>query len=391
MGNLDLSDESLANWMTKIRHDLHRHPELADHEFDTTRTIKRILTDNNIKVLDYAGKTGVLAEIGTGSGPYVALRADIDALPLDETSGVDYTSETAGVMHACGHDFHTASLLGAALLLKDQEASFNGTIRLLFEPGEERHTGAKEMIKNGALENISAIAGFHNMPNLPVGTLGLKSGKLMASNDNFDVEIKGVGSHAAIPEKSTDPIVTLAQLITALQTIRSRNISPSDSLVLTVGAVSAGHTYNVIPDSASFKGTIRAYSSDDRDLAKKRFYELVDQITQAYNQKAVIGWDKGPGSVDNDEQVTELLKQALQDTVKIVPATMSNADDDFAEYEEVVPGFYGFLGSNGPADLHHSDFVCDDRGLIYGAKFHLTAATAMLQAVNDGKLARRDQ
>lgn len=387
---MDLTDESLTNWMTTIRRDLHRHPELSNREFDTTKTIKDILLQNGIRVLDYPGKTGVIAEIGITKGPTVALRADIDALPLEEKSGVDYASETKGVMHACGHDFHTAALLGAAILLKKQEKLLLGTIRLIFEPGEERHTGAKEMISNGALDKVSAIAGFHNMPSLPVGTLGLKSGKLMASNDNFDVIIEGTGSHAAIPEKSADPIITLAQIISALQTIRSRNISPSESLVLTIGAVQAGHTFNVIPDQAEFKGTIRTYSNENRVLAKQRFYQLVKLITESYNQTADIQWDKGPGSVNNDIKVTDLLNQALSETVKIIPATMSNADDDFAEYQEVVPGFYGFLGSQGPADLHHSDFVCDDRGLIYGAKFHVIAAKTLLQAVNDGQIVRRD-
>lgn len=391
MEKLDLSDEALSNWMTSIQHDLHRHPELSSQEFKTTETIKNILQQHSIKVLDYAGKTGLLAEIGNSDGPTVALRADIDALPLEEKSGVDYTSENKGVMHACGHDFHTAALLGTALLLKKQESSLTGTVRLIFEPGEERHTGAKEMIKNGALDGVSAIAGFHNMPSLPIGTLGLKSGKLMASNDNFDVVIEGTGSHAAMPEKSSDPIITLAQLISALQTIRSRNISPSESLVLTIGAVQAGHTFNVIPDRAEFKGTIRTYSKENRTLAKKRFYELVNLITESYQQQAKIDWDKGPGSVNNDETITVLLNQALINTVKIVPATMSNADDDFAEYQEIVPGFYGFLGSQGPADLHHSDFVCDDRGLIYGAKFHVAAAQTLLKAINDGKIVRRDQ
>ena len=199
---------TLAAWMTTLRHQLHAHPELALQEVATTALIKQTLTELNIRLVDYPGETGVVAEIGHGA-PIIALRADIDALPIQEDNELSFRSTIPGRMHACGHDFHTDALLGGARLLKVHEADLNGTVRLIFQPAEEGHRGAKMMIDNGVLAGVRAIAGFHNMPNLPVGTLAMKSGPLMASNDNFDVTILGQGAHAAMPEASHDPIVTL--------------------------------------------------------------------------------------------------------------------------------------------------------------------------------------
>ncbi|KRO08461.1 aminohydrolase [Lactiplantibacillus xiangfangensis] len=385
-----MTTTDLTTWMTGLRHQIHSYPELALHEVKTTALIKKTLTDLGVRVLPYPGATGVVAEIGHGE-PTVALRADIDGLPVLEKSALPFASTVKGHMHACGHDFHTAALLGGARLLKAHEAELNGTVRLIFQPGEEGYVGAKLMIKNGVLNGVQAIAGFHNQPDIPVGTLALKTGPMMASNDNFDVTIKGHGSHAAMPEASHDPIVTLGELITALQTIRSRNIAPDAPLVLTLAAVQAGTTFNVIPDSAEFKGTIRTFSAANRQLAKERFYDIVEGVTKMNGQTTEIKWDRGPSCVNNDETLTDVLAKALADTVTIVPAHPCNADDDFALYQERVPGFYGFLGSGGTGVLHQSNYSCNDAGLIYGAKFHLMAAKAMLAAVSAGVLNPVDQ
>lgn len=380
----------LMTWMTKLRHEIHAYPELALHEVKTTALIKKTLTDLDVRILPYHGATGVVAEIGHGE-PTVALRADIDALPVTEKADLPFASTVPGQMHACGHDFHTAALLGGARLLKEHEAELRGTVRLIFQPAEEGHRGAKMMIQNGVLNGVAAIAGFHNMPNLPVGTLALKSGAMMASNDNFDVVIQGHGAHAAMPEASHDPIVTLGELITALQTIRSRNVAPDAPLVLTLGAVKAGSTFNVIPDTAEFKGTIRTFNAADRQLAKDRFYEIVQGMTKLNGQATTIAWDRGPACVNNDAALTKCLAGALKDTVTEIPAHPCNADDDFALYQERVPGFYGFLGSGGTGVLHQSNYRCNDAGLIYGAKFHLVAAKTMLAAVAAGSLTSVDQ
>lgn len=371
---------TLAAWMTTLRHQLHAHPELALQEVATTALIKQTLTELNIRLVDYPGKTGVVAEIGHGA-PIIALRADIDALPIQEDNELSFRSTIPGRMHACGHDFHTAALLGGARLLKVHEVDLNGTVRLIFQPAEEGHRGAKMMIDNGVLAGVRAIAGFHNMPNLPVGTLAMKSGPLMASNDNFDVTILGQGAHAAMPEASHDPIVTLGELISNLQTIRSRNIAPDAALVLTIAAVQAGTTFNVIPNTANLRGTIRTFNTANRDLAKVRFYDIVRATAKMNQQTATIDWDRGPSCVNNNAALTAVLSRVLKDDFDIVPAQLCNADDDFALYQECIPGFYGFLGSGGNGTLHQSNYRCDDAGLTYGARFHELAATALLKWV----------
>lgn len=371
---------TLAAWMTTLRHQLHAHPELALQEVATTALIKQTLTELNIRLVDYPGETGVVAEIGHGA-PIIALRADIDALPIQEDNELSFRSTIPGRMHACGHDFHTAALLGGARLLKVHEADLNGTVRLIFQPAEEGHRGAKMMIDNGVLAGVRAIAGFHNMPNLPVGTLAMKSGPLMASNDNFDVTILGQGAHAAMPEASHDPIVTLGELISNLQTIRSRNIAPDAALVLTIAAVQAGTTFNVIPNTANLRGTIRTFNTANRDLAKVRFYDIVRATAKMNQQTATIDWDRGPSCVNNNAALTAVLSRVLKDDFDIVPAQLCNADDDFALYQECIPGFYGFLGSGGNGTLHQSNYRCDDAGLTYGARFHELAVTALLKWV----------
>ena len=371
---------TLAAWMTTLRHQLHAHPELALQEVATTALIKQTLTELNIRLVDYPGETGVVAEIGHGA-PIIALRADIDALPIQEDNELSFRSTIPGRMHACGHDFHTAALLGGARLLKVHEADLNGTVRLIFQPAEEGHRGAKMMIDNGVLAGVRAIAGFHNMPTLPVGTLAMKFGPLMASNDNFDVTILGQGAHAAMPEASHDPIVTLGELISNLQTIRSRNIAPDAALVLTIAAVQAGTTFNVIPNTANLRGTIRTFNTANRDLAKVRFYDIVRATAKMNQQTATIDWDRGPSCVNNNAALTAVLSRVLKDDFDIVPAQLCNADDDFALYQECIPGFYGFLGSGGNGTLHQSNYRCDDAGLTYGARFHELAATALLKWV----------
>lgn len=359
---------------------LHQHPELADEEHWTTQQIKSVLADLHITVQDYGLNTGVVAEIvGDAQGPTVALRADIDALPLQEETDLPYKSQIDGVAHSCGHDFHTTALLGAAAMLQAEHDQLPGKVRLLFEPGEERHTGAKAMIKAGVLQDVKAIFGMHNMPQIPVGTVGVKVGKLMASNDNFQVTIKGRGSHAAMPHTGRDPLVATSAIVLMLQTIVSRNIDPAERVVLTVGQITGGHANNVIPDDCFFRGTIRCFSSESRALAKQRFNELVSQTSLAYGQTADIEWDQGPAPVNNDAEVTELVSQQAKQFMTVAPAKPTNADDDFASFEEHVPGCYAFMGSKGNATLHHSDFIADPAGLKYAAKLHETVAKALLK------------
>lgn len=383
---LSKEETALLTEMTTLFKTLHRHPELADREIWTTQKIKDRLTALEIPIKNYGLKTGVVAEISGGfDGPTIVLRADIDALPLQEETNLDYKSELDGVDHACGHDFHTAALLGAAEVLVSQKEQLHGTIRLLFEPGEERHTGAREMIAAHVMDGVAAIFGMHNMPQVPVGTVALRVGKLMASNDNFQVTVKGIGSHAAMPHTGKDPLVATSAIVMALQTIVSRNIDPADQLVLTVGQIKGGFANNVIPDEAFFRGTIRAFSKESRQLAKKRFYQLVEQTAAAYGTTAEIEWDQGPSPVDNNATVTKLVADQAKQFMTVVTSPTTNADDDFASFEELVPGCYAFIGSKGNANLHHSDFIANPDGLIYAAKLHVAVAKALLDRLNAGE------
>lgn len=377
---------SVEDAMHRIFTTLHQHPELADHEQWTTEQIKQELTDLEISIKDYGLKTGVVAEItGDADGPTIALRADIDALPLQEESQLPYKSKIDGVDHACGHDFHTAALLGAARLLQGERDQLPGTVRLLFEPGEERHLGAKEMLKAGVLNGVAAIFGMHNMPQIPVGQVGVKAGKLMASNDNFQVIVKGAGSHAAMPHTGRDPLVATAAIVMNLQTIVSRNIDPADRVVVTVGQITGGHANNVIPDDCFFKGTIRAFSSKSRALAKQRFNEVVTHTAMAYGQTANIEWDQGPAPVNNEPVVTKLVAKQAAQFMTVIDPELTNADDDFASFEEQVPGCYAFMGSHGQSNLHHSDFIANPDGLKYAAKLHEQVALALLARAASGE------
>ncbi len=222
----------LNDYLISIRRHLHQYPELSTKEFETTKFIQKELEEIGINIRKTGLRTGVFAQIeGASPGPTIAIRADIDALPIHEKTGLPYASKIKGVMHACGHDFHTAALIGAASLLKKIQNKLRGNIRFLFQPAEEIGGGAEQVINDGQLEGVEAIIGIHNKPDLPVGTIGLKTGALMASVDRFHIKVAGKGSHAAIPQNGKDPILAASQIVTALQSIVSRNISPLESAV----------------------------------------------------------------------------------------------------------------------------------------------------------------
>ena len=244
-----MNEKELETRLIEIRRHLHQYPELSKEEFETTKAIQNWLLEEGIEIRKTKLPTGVFAEIkGKKSGPVVAIRADIDALPIEEQTGLPYASKIKGVMHACGHDFHTAAAIGAAYLLKESESELHGAIRLIFQPAEETGGGAVKVIRDGQLDGVDAIIGLHNKPDLPVGTVGLKEGPLMAAVDRLYVTIRGKGGHGALPHTGKDPVVASAHLITALQSIVSRNVSPLESAVISVTKIEAGKTWNVIPE-----------------------------------------------------------------------------------------------------------------------------------------------
>ncbi|MDF9843484.1 MULTISPECIES: amidohydrolase [unclassified Paenibacillus] len=367
----ELSAEALGEQLTGIRRHLHRHPELSNEEYETTKYITSQLTQAGIKILDYGLATGVIAEIGSGKpGPVIALRADIDALPIQEETDAEYASLFPGKMHACGHDFHTAALLGAAYLLKQQEDQLPGTVRLLFQPAEEKAQGAQRVIASGALREVRAVIGLHNKPDLPVGTIGIAGGPLMAAADGFAVEVKGSGSHAAVPEAAIDPIVAAAHIVTALQSVVSRNVSPLHSAVVSVTQIHSGNSWNVIPEKAVLEGTVRNFDEAVRANVLKRFEQVAAGVAAALGATAKVRWIEGPPPVINDEALAALGVEAAEalgyQAVKAVP---SPAGEDFAFYQRELPGLFVFVGTNGSREWHHPAFNLDEQALPVAARF----------------------
>lgn len=360
------------------RHFLHMNPELSGEEFATTEFIKEKLKEHNIKIIETNLKNGVVAEIGQGD-KVVALRADIDALPIEEESGVVYHSKVKGKMHACGHDFHTISLIGAAILLKENEDELKGKVRLIFQPEEEINSGAVKMIEENVLEGVSCIIGFHNKPDIPVGFIGIKEGPLMAGVEQFEVEIRGVGTHAAAPHNGNDPIVTASQIITGLQSIVSRHISPLETAVVSVTKIEAGKTWNIIPDRVKLEGTIRTFSEKVREETKKLFEQIIKNYSAAVNQEAEIKWISDGSPVDNNEKMAEILKKEISKFAKVIAPEIMMGGDDFARYQEKVPGLYAFIGTGCPYEWHHPSFLIDDKALPYAINYFITGAKAMLE------------
>ena len=368
----------------KMRRTLHRYPELSEQEFKTTAYIQEKLTEWGISYRPLKTPTGVVAEIGTKEGTVIALRADMDALPIHEQTDLDYRSEHDGVMHACGHDFHTASLLMAAKILKEKEESLNGKIRFIFQPAEEMNRGARALIAEGVLEGVDAIIGFHNKPELPVGTIGIKSGPLMAAVGQFSVELKGVGTHAAAPHNGNDPIVTACQIITNLQAIVSRHVSPLSPAVLSISHIEGGNTWNVIPERVFFEGTIRTFYKKDQEKIRSLMEHMVRQMAVVYGQEAHMEWIMTPPVVDNDEEVTNIVKETTEQFATVVTPELTLGAEDFANYMEYVPGCFAFIGTGCPYEWHHPSFLVDDAALQYAISYFVENSQALLNQYQKG-------
>ena len=369
--------------LVKIRHDLHRHPELSEKEVWTTDFIRKQLEKWQIKVLPSELVTGLVAVIGQGQ-PVIGLRADLDGLPILEQTGLDFASENPGVMHACGHDLHMASLLGAAKLLKDRESTLPGTIKLIFQPSEEHGTGADMILESGLIADVSTILGFHNIPTIGVGKIGLLSKGVMATCEQFFVTIKGVGSHAAYPHQGLDPILATSAIIQNLQQIVSRNVPALDAAVLSVTHVEAGNTWNVLPAQIIFEGTIRTFDEADAALTKRRFIEVVEHTAAAYGVTADIEWIMGSRLTYNDPALTQVVLEATQAwaTPDQVPTTIepSMASEDFANYRQQVPTVFALIGSNEPGSsgLHFADLIVQDQALHSTVPFFVNGSLALL-------------
>ncbi|MBN7767845.1 M20 peptidase aminoacylase family protein [Pectobacterium brasiliense] len=376
--------EPLAQFIQAFRQDLHRNPELSNQEFETTKKIRAVLEKEGIRILDLPLKTGLVAEVGgLQDGPLVVVRSDIDALPIEEESGVEFTSLNKGVMHACGHDFHSSAALGAAILLKKIEPELKGTVRILFQAAEETGLGAPEVIAVGALDNAVAIFGIHNDPTLPVGVIGGKDGALTAGVDRFEIKIAAKGCHAAKPHEGNDPIIILGQLISAVQTIISRTVSSDNNAVVSITQVHSGSTWNVIPDTAYVEGTVRTFNQDARDLIEQRFRQIVAGIASTFGAEIEFLWHAGPPSVINTPEWVEFaLNVASDEGFEARRVEASPIGEDFAFYQQKLPGTFMMVGSGGPYALHHPKFRVDDRALFPTAHYLYQVAKQSLEQLS---------
>ncbi|EEL44447.1 hypothetical protein bcere0021_34030 [Bacillus cereus Rock3-42] len=374
--------EQLTETLISIRRNLHEHPELSYEEFETTKAIKNWLKEKNITIIHSNLETGVIAEIsGNSNGPLIAIRADIDALPIQEETNLPYASKIHGRMHACGHDFHTAAIIGAAYLLKEKESSLSGTVRFIFQPAEESSNGACKVIEAGHLHGVQAIFGMHNKPGLPVGTIGIKDGPMMAGVDRFEIEIHGVGTHAAIPDAGVDPIVASSQIVMALQTIVSRNISSSHNAVVSVTNIHSGNTWNVIPEKATLEGTVRTFQNETREKIPALMKRIIQGVSDALGVKTEFRFYAGPPAVHNDTSLTNLSTQVAETmNLNIVSPSPSMAGEDFSFYQQEIPGSFVFMGTSGTHEWHHPAFTVDERALPISAEyFALLAERALKQ------------
>lgn len=352
-------EDALAAFLREEFFWLHRHPELSYEEVETTRRLREVLEARGVRILDVPLSTGLVAEVGKGK-PVVALRADIDALPIEEATGLPYASKCPGKMHACGHDFHAVSVLGAALLLKAREKELEGTVRLVFQPAEEAPGGARVVLETGVLKGVRAMFGLHCSPRLAVGTVGITAGALTASVDRFVIHIKGRGTHAAHPEAGVDPIPAAAALVLSLQTIVSRNFEPFDAGLVSVTHVAAGNTWNVIPEEALVEGTTRSMTREDRARIKERLYAIAEGVAAAHGATASIDWYAGPPATDNKKAYAELAeKTAVAAGLTPVKAPPSLAGEDFAFYQESIPGCFVLVGTGRSAANHNAAFRVD--------------------------------
>ena len=358
--------------IAKFREDLHAHPELSYEEFDTAKKVCEELKKAGIEFQSGVAKTGVVAQIvGTKKSDKpqkcVLLRADMDALPLQENSGVSYTSKVAGKMHACGHDGHTAALLGTALILNELKAEFSGVVNFMFQPAEENYGGAEPMIKAGVLEGVDAVFGFHLWGAVREGVAQISSGAVMAGVDSFELEFIGKGGHGAHPHTTIDPVVMAAKFINDAQTLVSRRLKPVEAGVVTIGCIQAGTTYNIIPQNAILKGTARFLNDETQGILQKGIEQIAKAVASEFGGTYKLNYIREYPPLINDKAMAQLAQRAfakvLGEKNVITEADADMGAEDFAFLTHERKGAYVFLGIskdlNNPA-LHHSPNFCWD-------------------------------
>jgi amidohydrolase len=374
------ANEQLRAW----RRHLHAHPELSGHERETAAFVAEQLRRLGYEpVTGVGGTNGLTAELAGPPGPCVALRADMDALPITEETGLPFASTRPGAMHACGHDAHTAMLLGAAQLLRQRQAELRRPVRLIFQPHEEQFPGgAAPLIAAGVLENVASIFGLHISSQLPLGVLGTRPGPFMAGLNDLDIRVIGKGGHAAMPEQCVDPLVAAAQIVVALQSVVSRSLAMTDLAVVSVTRIEAGSADNIIPQDVRMRGTIRTYDPGVQARVCARVREIATGVAAAHGATAEVRLDPGYPVLVNDPEVTrracEIAAAIGFEAAKIQTIEPQGGGEDFAYYCQKAPGAFAFLGARVAGDAyphHHPRFDVDEAALPLGAA--LLAAYAL--------------
>ncbi len=385
--------KKIESQLIEFRRDLHRNPELSSQESRTAALIAERLASLDFRVQTGVGGYGIVAELaGSAEGPTIALRADMDALPIQEETNLPYASQVTGVMHACGHDVHTAVLLGAATILNRFRAHIKGTVRFIFQPAEETLTGAERMIQEGVLLGVDEIYGLHNLPTLAAGRFAAKSGAFMAAIDRIEMRIQGKGGHGSMPDQCIDPIVASAAIIMGIQTAVSREIAPIEPAVVSIGSIHGGTANNVIPDTVELTGTVRTFSSEARRQMPGRLQRIAEQIAGGYRCDVEMRYISQVPGVVNHDACKENVRRAVEllfDEGHYSEALPTMGGEDFSLYLERVPGCFFWLGS-GNADgsgvlhgLHSSKYTVDEACIGYGA--------ALFAALMADRLGMNDQ
>jgi len=382
--------QEILPWLTQVRRDFHQYPEFGMEEFRTQEQIIRYLQEMGIPSCKSAG-TGVVGVIaGAAPGAAVALRGDMDGLPIDEQGDTVYRSKIPGKMHACGHDAHMTCLLGAARILQASRSELAGVVKLFFQPAEETVGGALPMIREGVLDNprVEAVFGLHVSPDLPVGKIAVKYGQMNAASDDVHIAVRGENGHGAYPHKGRDAIVIAAHVITALQTIVSRNVDPREAAVVTIGMISGGTAANILAREVRLTGTIRTLDKNVRILVKERVREVAELTARSLGGEAQVEFAEGYTSLINDTALVDQVKRCGEtllgaDNVRVNDYPMMGVED-FAFFAERVPGAFYHLGvrneqKNCIYPVHHPRFDLDERSLAVGAAMQAYNALAFLQ------------
>jgi amidohydrolase len=379
--------DSLAPEFIAWRRHLHAHPELAHQEKETAAFVASKLREFGLTVHEGIGGTGVVGILRHGNGPMIGLRADMDALPIAEATGLPYASKVPGVMHACGHDGHTAMLLGAARLFTEMPPP-NGTLVFIFQPAEEGEAGGKAMIDDGLFRDfpIDSVYGLHNWPGIPVGQFAVRAGAVMAAFDTFEVVVEGHGSHGAMPHQGVDPIVVSTQLCQAWQLIVSRKVDPTDAAVISVTQIHAGDAWNVLPDTVTLRGTVRTLRPQTREMIRLQMIDRADLLCRAFGARSHFTWQERYPPTVNSAPEAALARVTAADTTPAVQVLTdlapSMASEDFAYMLQEKPGAYAWLGS-GSADngmnLHSARYDFNDEILPTGIEYWVRLAHRALQ------------